>query len=176
MKDGGILEVVLKGGIYLLIQFFLLSDVTLFGAAQAWIYIAVIITLPANISRIQLLLIAFSYGLIVDVFSNTLGMHAACAVLVAFTKPFFLRVFASQIPSSSNTESETLTIRSNGISWFLMYAGSLVFIYHIAYYLIDASGFAWFAFTTKKIILSTFFTLIIMVILQYIIYPSRAKR
>ena len=176
MRDGGILEVILKGGLYLLIQFFLLSEVTLFGTAQAWIYIALIITLPANISKIQLLFIALFYGIIVDVFNNTLGMHTACAVLIAFCKPFFLKVFASQTPSSTNTDSETLTIRTNGLSWFLMYAGSLVLIYHIAFYLIDTTGFSWFGFTVKKVLLSTMFTLTVMVILQYILYPSRSKR
>ena len=176
MKSGGILEVVLKGFIYLLIQFFLLSEVTLFGAAQAWVYIAVIITMPANIPRIQLLFIALFYGFLVDIFSNTLGMHAACAVLVAFSKDFFLKIFASQIPSSSNSDGETLTIRTNGLPWFLMYAGSLVFIYQVAFYFIDSAGFSWLLFTAKKILLSTLFTLTVMVILQYIVYPSRTKR
>ena len=176
MKRGGILEIVLKGFIYLLIQFFLLNEITLFGAAQAWVYIAVIITMPANIPRIQLLLIALVYGLLIDVFNNTLGMHAACAVLVAFSKEFFLKLFASQLPSSNNSDGETLTIRTNGLSWFLMYAGSLVFIYQASFYLIDTAGFSWLLFTTKKIILSTLFTLTVMVILQYIIYPARTKR
>jgi len=176
MKNGGILEAVLKGVIYLLIQFFILDDITLFGAAKAWIYIAVIITLPANVPRIQLLFIALIYGLLVDIFNNTLGMHAACAVLIAFSKPFFLQVFASQTPSSTNTETETLTIRTNGLSWFLMYAGSLVLIYNIAFFCIDSAGFNWVLSTIKKIVLSTFFTLTVMIILQYIIYPSRSKR
>ena len=176
MKSGGILEIVLKGLMYLLIQFFLLNEITLFGAAQAWVYIAVIITMPANIPRIQLLLIALVYGLLIDVFNNTLGMHAACAVLVAFSKEFFLKLYASQLPSSNNSDGETLTVRTNGLSWFLMYAGSLVFIYQTTFYLIDAAGFSWLIFTVKKIILSTLFTLTVMVILQYIIYPSHTKR
>jgi hypothetical protein len=177
MKNGSIVEIVVKGFVYLLIQFFVLSEIPpLFGAAQAWIYIALIITLPANISKIQLLFIALFYGIIVDVFNDTLGMHAACAVLVAFSKPFFLKVFASQTPTSSNTDTETLTIRTNGLSWFLMYAGSLVFIYQFAFYFIDSTGFAWFGFTVKRIVLSTIFTLIVMVILQYIIYPSRSRK
>ena len=177
MRDGGILEVLLKGFVYLLIQFFVLSEIPpLFGVAQAWFFIALIITLPANVPRIQLLFIAFFYGLIVDVFNNTLGMHAACTVLVAFLKPFFLKIFASQTPTSSNTDTETLTIRTNGLSWFLMYAGSLVFIYQFAFYFIDSTGFSWFGFTVQKIVLSTLFTLVVMVILQYAIYPSRSKR
>ncbi len=176
MKNNSIIEAGIKGVIYLVIQFFLLSNVTLFGAAQAWLYIALLITLPTSVSKIQLLFIAFGLGLLVDVFSNTLGMHAACAVLVAFSKPFFLNMFASQVPSSTNTETETLTIRTNGLSWFVMYAGALVFIYNLAFYFIDASGFSWFGFTVKKIILSTLFSLISIVILQYIIYPVRSKR
>ena len=176
MKDSGLLEVFFKGFVYLLIQFFVLDEIILFEAAQAWIYIALIIILPASTSRIQLLFIAFFYGFAVDIFNNTLGMHAACAVLVAFAKPVFLKIFAAQTPSSTNTETETITIRTNGLSWFLMYTASLVFIYQIAYYMLDASGFSWFGFTIKKIFLSTIFTLVVMVILQYIIYPSRSKR
>jgi len=176
MKSSGITDVLIKGVIYLLIQFLLLNNITLFGAAQAWVYIALIINLPTNFSKTQGLVIAFCLGIVVDIFSNTLGMHTASAVLIAFLKPTVFNIFSSQISSSNNSEAEPLTIRTHGLSWFLMFAGSLIFIYNIAYYFIDAAGFNWFGFTLKKIILSSFFTLFTVVILQYIVYPSRSKR
>ena len=176
MKDNILVEILSKGFLYLFLQIILLSNVTLFGSGQVWVYPALIVTLPMAIPRIRLLFIAFAFGLIIDIFFNTLGIHTASLVFIAFLKQPLYGLFSSYMPSSSSTDSDILTIRSNGLSWFLLFGGTSIFIHHICFYMIDASGFSWFSYTIKRVVLSSLFSIISIVSLQYLIYPARSSR
>jgi rod shape-determining protein MreD len=77
--------------LYLLLQIFFMRNMVLFNYAFCFIYIAGILILPAEISRMYLLFIGFGLGFTVDVFSNTFGMHAAASVLIAYLRPFLIQ-------------------------------------------------------------------------------------
>ena len=76
--------------LYLLLQIFFMRNMVLFNYAFCFVYIAGILILPAEISRMYLLFIGFAVGFTVDIFSNTFGMHAAATVLIAYLRPFLI--------------------------------------------------------------------------------------
>jgi hypothetical protein len=86
-----ILSTTLLFVLYLALQILLVRNVVLFDYGFCFIYIACILLLPNEISRTWLLIIAFATGLIVDTFYNTLGMHAAATVLMAYCRPLIVR-------------------------------------------------------------------------------------
>ncbi len=176
MRDSGFVDILLRALGFLLIQILLLSNVIFFEAAQIWLYVGLLVTLPLSISRVQVLFFALLYGLIMDLFYNTLGLHMACTVLIAFLQPVVLKLFLESAPSSATGEGEYITVKTNGLVWFLLYAGTLFLIHHFTYYIIDAAGFNWFGYTVKKIILSTIFSLFTFLIAVYLFYPSGSKR
>ena len=176
MRESGLIDILFRGFVFLLIQVLLLSGVVFFGTAQIWIYVGLIITIPLGTPRIQLMIIGLIYGFFVDLFFNTLGLHMASTVLIAFLQPIILKLFLDRAPSSAASEAEYITVKTNGLIWFLSYAGLMFFIHHFTYYLIDAAGFNWFAFTIKKIVFSTFLSVITFLIAIYLFYPSGSKR
>ncbi len=176
MRESGLLDILIRGFVFLLIQVLLLSNVVFFGAAQIWVYVGLIVSMPLGTPRIQLLFIGLVYGFLIDVFFNTLGLHMASSVLLAFLQPIILKLFLDKAPSSAASEAEYITVRTNGLIWFLSYAGLLFFIHHSTYYFIDAAGFNWLGFTMKKIVLSTVFSVVTFLIAIYLFYPSGSKR
>ena len=57
-----------------------------------FIYVGFIIFLPFETQRGLLLLLALVMGLLMDMFSNTGGLHAAALVFMAFSRPGVLRI------------------------------------------------------------------------------------
>lgn len=77
----------------ILIQVIILNHIHLFGYATPYIYIYLILTLESNTNRNVLMLWAFFLGLIVDMFSDTPGMHTSASVLLAFVRPSILKLY-----------------------------------------------------------------------------------
>ncbi|MBA4145282.1 MAG: Rod shape-determining protein MreD, partial [Cytophaga sp.] len=59
------------------------------------------------------------------------------------------------------------TLAVNGVQWFLVYTMPLVFLHHLILFFVEAGGFSMFWFTMLKVIGSLFFTMTVMVLLQY---------
>lgn len=145
----------------MLVQVLVLNNMNLGGYLNPYIYVLFILLLPANISKSFLLILAFFTGLTVDYFGNTLGLHAAASVLMAFARPGVLNLFFKNIEFNSGEEPGISKI---GVGGFLRYTLVLVFIHHSALFFLEVFSFNDFLTTLYRIGLSTLLsTLIIMI-------------
>ena len=71
---------------YLLLQIFFVRQLVFFNYAFCFVYVATIILLPFDTSRVQLILLGFVAGMLVDVFYNTIGANAAAMTLIAYLR------------------------------------------------------------------------------------------
>lgn len=67
-----------------LIQVLIMNKVNFYGFLNPYIYILFILLLPFETPGWLLLVLSFSMGLTVDLFSGTLGLHAASSVFAGF--------------------------------------------------------------------------------------------
>ena len=148
--------------LYLLLQIFFMRNLVLFNYAFCFIYIAGVLLLPADIDRMYLLLIGFGTGFIVDVFSNTFGMHASATVLIAYLRPFLIQY---QMDAKGSERAE-VGIRSQGFGSFLVYILPLIFIHHTMLFFMEMNNFTMILYTLLRIAASTLFTTILIVILE----------
>ena len=148
---------------YLGIQVVLLKDLVVFNSAFSFIYIGFLLFLPLDIGRPLLMLIGFFLGLSVDIFYDSIGIHAAASVLVGFLRPTWVNFLTPQGGYDSGTSPR---LRKMGIGWFFAYASLLVFAHHIAIFYIEAGGFSLFFFTLVKVFFSTVFTFLVLVLIQ----------
>ena len=148
--------------LYLLLQIFFMRNMVLFNYAFCFIYIAGILILPAEISRMYLLFIGFAVGFTVDIFSNTFGIHAAATVLIAYLRPFLIHYQME----SKGAERADIGIRSQGIGAFLAYILPLIFIHHAMLFLLEINNFGMILHTLLRIAASTLFTLLMVVLLE----------
>jgi len=156
--------------LYILTQVFFFEDVMLFDKAFCFIYIGFILLLPIEVSSLRLLLFAFFAGLAVDVFYNSLGIHASSTLLLAFIRPYWISLIT---PRGGYEEVFAPTIKELNLGWFTTYAVPLIIVHHFSLYYIDAGGFGDGWYTFSKVLSSTLFTYIIIVIVQMFFYKRR---
>jgi rod shape-determining protein MreD len=120
------------------IQIIILNQIYFGGYITPYIYPLFILTLPFDKRGWVLLITAFFAGLAVDMFSDSLGMHAAASVLMAFMRPFVIRLISNRADFESSAEPR---IDNMGWSWILLYTVLLVFIHHLALFFIEVFHF-----------------------------------
>ncbi len=169
MNSRNILYIVLSFVFYILVQVMFFKNLVLFDIAFCFVYIAFVLMLPVQISTVTLILAGFASGLVIDVFYDSLGINAAAITFIAFLRPVWMRM----IPPRIGYEDVNLpTLRLFGFSWFLVYALPLIFIHHMVIFFAEAGGFFMFFFTLSKVVSSTIFTFIIVVLGQYMFYKA----
>lgn len=170
MNRSGISQVVFFF-LYALIQVLLLKNLVVFNTAFCFLYVAFILLLPVELNILLLMLLGFVMGFTIDVFYDSLGMHASALVVISYLRNYWLGVIT---PQGGYDTSTFPTVAANGIQWFLVYALPLVFIHHAVLFFAEAWGFDHFWFTMLKVINSTLFTLVVILILQYL-NPQRRR-
>lgn len=159
-----ILSTILLFVLYLALQLLLARNLVLFDYAFCFIYIACVLLLPNETSLTWLLLIAFGTGIIVDTFYNTLGMHAAATVLMAYCRPLIVR---AQIDVPGVESRIEFSLKELGLGTFFRYVFVLTLIHHAALFFIEASSLALLVPTLIRVVASTLFTTVSIVLIQF---------
>lgn len=163
--------------VYVLLQEVLFRNLSLYQSAFCFIYVAFILVLPMDTPRIFSLFVGFFLGLTIDVFENTLGIHAAATTLVAFIRPQVFYLYNTQTSLSSTTESDNeVSINTLGTRQFVFYAFTIILIHHTAFFLIESFKADLFFRQAYRILFSTLYTLAVVVIFQFLFYTSSRKR
>ena len=76
----------------LLFQVFVLNKLLIAASYTAFLYTIVILLYPFYKNRALFLILSFMYGLLIDLFENTGGIHAAAAVTIAFIRPVLMQL------------------------------------------------------------------------------------
>ena len=75
----------------LLVQVLICNHINFFGYINPYIYIIFIFLFPIREERLILLLASFLLGMMIDLFSDSGGVHAAAAVSLAYVRPILLK-------------------------------------------------------------------------------------
>jgi hypothetical protein len=145
---------------YLVLQVLVLRHFVFFDVAFCFIYIAAILILPFETNVSLVLLISFGCGLLVDLFYNTAGIHAAASVFLGFVRMPILKA----VKGLDNDID--ISLKSMGFLSFTQYALPLVFIHHFSLFLIEANNTQIILYTFSKIIASTLFSYLFIVLFQ----------
>lgn len=170
MSRLGIIQVI-SFFVYLLVQVIILKNVVLFHTAFCFIYVAYLLLLPVDSTPMTLLGVGFLMGFIVDIFYDSLGLHAFSSVFIMYVRNYWLNLITPQGGYDSNI-APSLAI--NGVQWFLVYTMPLIFIHHALLFFTEAGGFDLFWFTLWKALFSTLFTTTVIVLTQYL-FPDRRR-
>lgn len=153
--------------ILILFQVLVLDNIQMGGYLNPYFYVLFIILMPFETPRWLLLLTAFLLGVSVDLFTNTLGMHAAASVFMAFLRPWILSIFA---PRDGYEQDTFPRIFFYGFNWFLRYSLVMVFFHHLALFYLEVFHFQDFLSTFLRVILSTLVTTATIILSQYFIF------
>jgi hypothetical protein len=96
-------------------------------------------------------------------------MHASACTWIAFVRPTVLK----WISPREDYESDTLpTIHYYGIRWFVGYALVMVFLHHFVLFFIEMFRWSDFFPTLARVLLSTVFTSLLIVISQFFFFKK----
>lgn len=149
----------------LLLQILLLNQMDIHRWATPFIYVLFPLLLPISTPRPLVLLLAFVIGIIVDIFSNTVGIHAAATVFMAYARH---SIIAMLTPPGDYDELPLPNIPTMGFRWFLIYASVAIFIHHFVYFALEYSNLSYIYLTFIKAFFSTALTLSIAIVGQYL--------
>lgn len=157
--------------IYLFFQVLILKNSVLFGSAFCFLYIGYLLLLPVETNPVWLMFIGFGMGLFIDMFYDSVGIHAFASVGTMYLRNFWL---ARVTPQGGYDNGAVPSLAADGLQWFLIYATPMVFVHHALLFFIEAGGFQYFGFTLMKVIFSTLYTMIVMSIVQYL-FPGERR-
>lgn len=135
-------------------------------------YILFILLLPFDMNRLLVLALSFLLGLTVDMFYDTAGMHAASCTLIGFARNYVLRFIA---PREGYDPSQSPTVEHMGLTWFVTYAGILIFLHHLFFFYLEIFRFGEFFRTLLRVIVSTLGTFTFVYIIQFLFYRADRK-
>lgn len=159
-----ILSTILLFVLYLALQILLARNIVLFDYGFCFVYIACILLLPNEIRLTWLLMIAFATGILVDTFYNTLGMHAAATVLMAYCRPLIVR---AQIDVPGLESRIEFSLQELGVGTFFRYVFVLALVHHTALFFIEASSLTLLIPTLMRVGASTLLTTVSIVLIQF---------
>lgn len=167
IKD--LIKYVVMFAILVLVQVLLLNNIQVSGYINPYLYILFILLLPFATPRYLLLLLGFFLGLSVDIFAGTPGIHASATTFLAFIRPYFIELISSRDSIESNTPPRVSTM---GLGWFLRYVIMLVVAHHLFLFYVEVFTFKGFIFTLVRSLLSMVFTIILIIISQFLIFKE----
>lgn len=149
-----------------LIQVIIMNQIQFNGYVNPYIYILFVMLLPLKIPRYAELLLAFAIGLVIDIFSDTLGVHSFATVFIGFVRPFVLKA----ISIGEEIKTDYPGMKQNSILWFLYYTSIIVFIHHFILFYLEVFSFTNFFVTLLRVFISWFFSVLMIVLSQFLIF------
>jgi len=171
MSSKLILANIVRWVILLLVQILLLRNLSLYNMATPFLYILFLLLLPFGIPNILLYIIAFATGLTLDAFYDTLGVHTAACVMLAFVRILFISVTVSR----DGFDEPEPTLGNMGFRWFMLYALLCIFSHHIVLFLLETFRFTELSYTLLRCLLSGLFTLFTVVLVEFIFYNRKMR-
>ena len=154
---------------FTIVQIVVFQNFNLSEWGFAFAYVGFVLFLPIDIPIILLLFLAFSQGIILDIFYNTLGLHALVTVLIAYLRSFFIRLLA---PKMMDDLTNVNSIGQFGIQRVVFYTLILVFIHHVFLFFIMSGGEGFFFTTILKIALSTIVSTMVIIFIRKIFFNT----
>lgn len=161
--------------LFILIQVYVLSQIPpLHQFITPYVYFLFILWLPFNISRFSLLLVSFFFGLTLDYFLGTPGLHAAPCVLIAYLRPFLINVLISQEGAELNYAEPS--IKSMGPAPYGLYVLVFTFIHHFYLVLIEWLHFGNFIYFIGKVTATTGISMLLIFITEMLFFRKQKFR
>lgn len=170
-----LLKNIIRFILFIFLQVYVLNEVPpLHQFIVPYLYFLFILWLPYSLGRFGLLLLSFAFGMTLDYFTGTPGLHAAPCALIAYLRPFLLNLL---IPQEGKEQSYAEpSPKSMGWAPYALYAGLLTFIHHFYLVLIEWLQFGDFLYFLGKVTGTTLISLLLILVSELIFFRKAKYR
>lgn len=160
--------------IVLLVSQVLIFDfISIRGFGVPMIYSLFVLALPVVIPGAIVMLLAFGAGFLLDIATNSGGLHMASLTAMAFARKYILDFL--QPPSGYDKLDRPLP-SDMGFSWFMRYSVILILVHQAAYYFFERFSFEGFINTAVRILAGTLITVFVTWLLVILFSPRVSRR
>lgn len=158
--------------VLVLLQVFLLKNISLYNLSMPYLYILFVMLLPLETPNLLLFTLAFLMGIIIDMFYDTPGLHAAASVILAFVRVLFVSITVQRDGFDNEPEP---TLGNMGFRWFFTYSAVLVLIHHFFLFALEVFRFSEIQYTLLRFLSSSLFTLFLILITSFLFYRRKER-
>ena len=153
-------------------QVLIVNHIRLGGYVHPYIYLIFVMLLPINIPDWQLLLSGFGIGLVIDLFTGTLGMHAGATTLMAFCRPTIIKLVSGSQKFENIKEPN---VNQLGFAWFLRYALCMVLIHNFTLFMFESFSFHLVGQALLRMLISAPVSIFLILIILYLFSQTKKK-
>lgn len=157
-----VIRQIFRAVLILLVQVLVLKRISLSSAwlwqnGDIFLYPVIILLFPFRMSRHYALMLGFLTGLVIDVFYDTIGVHAFALTAMTYARSLLL---ASLEPRGGYQLAMSPTHYSMGLNWLLTFTSLSVLIHVFLYYTAEIFTFVYIG----KILLRTVITFVLSMV------------
>jgi rod shape-determining protein MreD len=149
-------------------QVLIFNHIDLFGFINPFPYVLFIILYPVNGNKAGLLAASFFLGLLMDMFWNSGGVHAAACLVLAYYRPAIFR-FSFGLSYEYQTVRLNDSLTPERFSFLLI----AVILHHFVLFILEVFRINFLWEILVRTTLSAIFTIITCIIVIYIIKPNK---
>ncbi len=153
-----------------LLQVFLFSRIGVSMYVHPLVYVAFVLLLPMEISGSGLLMLAALLGISVDFFMGTAGINTIAILFVAFCRPTALLLLVGK---DEVKDGGVPNVNRLGLKKFLRYAGVLIFLHSVVFFMLETLSWRFFYVTLLRIVLSSAVNLVLVYFTQRLFAVNR---
>jgi len=160
--------------VLVVLQVTIFNNVGIGGYANPSVYLLFVLLLPLDIKGWVLLVCAFIMGIVIDMFSNTPGLHTASTLMMAFVRPWAVELISGR----SDFDPGSIPLFSaRGQRWMFTYIFLLILVHHIVLFFLEIFHFQAFFHTLSKALLSTGVSSVMIILGIYLVdKPAKSRR
>lgn len=143
------------------------------GWLVPYLYVLFLLMLPFELPAWALLLAGGAAGTLMDLLSDTPGMHTTACLVMMYVRGFWQRLIA---PREGYEYGMRPDVQHMGLSWTLTYAGVLVLVHHLWLFFFELHRFDRAGGTLLRAVGSAAFTLVLVLLAQFLMRTDRRAR
>jgi hypothetical protein len=161
--------------LFILVQYYVLFQIRpLHEFVVPYIYYLYVLWLPFSMGRMSLMLVSFLFGLSLDYFTQTPGLHAAACVMIAYLRGFVVNILIPQEGAEQNYRSPSPV--SMGWAPYAIYVLVLTLMHHVYLVLLEWLQFGSFLFFLGKVLATSGISLMLVLITELLFFRKEKFR
>ncbi len=150
-----------------LAQVLVFNNLNFLGFINPMVYIIFLYWYPIRRNRAMFMVVAFFLGFVIDIFSDSLAIHALSTLTIAFTRPLIMR-FCFGV----NFEFQSFSFKNTTRVQRITFLAFLVVAHHLVFFSIEILSFSHILLLLKKLLMTSILTLFTCLLLSSLFAPE----
>lgn len=151
-----------------LVQVLVFNQLNFFGFINPMVYILFLYWYPVKENRAVFIAVSFVLGLSIDFFSDTMALHAASTVTIAYLRPAIMR-FCFGV----NYEFQSFKLSNSTRAQQITFLALLVITHHLIFFSLEIFNLANLLLTLKKVLFTGGATLVLCLLFSSLFSVSK---